>query len=351
MTPALAVMDELKGMHGIDIVFVGRKKALHHDTTSSFEYNEVTKRGVRFIDLPTGKLSRYLSLRGIIDIARIPIGIERATRIVRSEKPDRILSFGGYLALPVCIAGALFRIPVYTHEQTIVPGIANKIIARFAQNVFISFSDTKDSFPGRKVVFTGNPVRKQIFQPLKKPFAFARDRRLPVIYITGGSTGAHAVNILVEKILDKLLKRAVVIHQIGLSGDYGDFERLQRVHHPHYFPSAHFTTDEIGYVYGMADIVVCRAGANTVAELIALKKPAVLIPLPIAGGNEQFKHAQLLERAGVAKLFDQDKPVQTLLSYIDEVCTQKNTYRKNYDHLSNSDAREAAHRIVSVLLS
>ena len=157
LTPALALIDKLTDSGGgVDIVFVGRKYAVDSEQTLSLEYKEITKRNIRFLPLQTGRLTRMISFRSALGILRVPIGFIRAFLIVQKEHPKLIFSFGGYIALPIAISGWLMHIPVFTHEQTIAPGIANRIIAFFSQKIFYSFPDTKHLFPAAKAVFSGN---------------------------------------------------------------------------------------------------------------------------------------------------------------------------------------------------
>jgi len=227
LAPALAVIDEIESTHKeSEIIFVGRKYALDSEKTISLEYKEIEKRKIKFIPLQAGRLTRILSFKTVRNILRIPLGFVNGFFIIINNKPNVILSFGSYIALPIVFWGFFFRIPIYTHEQTINPGIANRIIGLFSKNIFIAFDEVKKYFNPNKIIFSGNPVRKSIFQAKDKMFNIKKDR--PVVYITGGSLGSHSINLHVKNILEKLLADYIIIHQVGDTKQYHDFEDLEK---------------------------------------------------------------------------------------------------------------------------
>ena len=151
--PALAIIDILKKDHPeIKIIFVGRKYNNAQERSESFEYQEIHKRLLQFINLEAGRVTRVVSMRSLLNILRIPIGFVHALFILTGQRPDAILTFGGYLSLPIAFIGCLFGIPVYIHEQTIHPGAANKIISHFAKKIFISFEQSTKYFPSNKII-------------------------------------------------------------------------------------------------------------------------------------------------------------------------------------------------------
>ena len=351
LTPALAIIDVLvqnKSQTFDKIIFVGRKYALDTEKTLSLEYREITKRRLEFIPLNAGRLTRILSARSIRNLVKVPIGFFNAWSILRKGKPDVILSFGGYLALPIALWSLFLRIPLYTHEQTISPGITNRIIGFFSKKIFLAFEESSPYFNRRKTIVTGNPVRKSIFFTDKKPFLCQKNKM--ALYITGGSLGSHSVNVHVSRILRNLLQTYIVIHQTGDTKEYNDYDKLlkQKLELPpdfqnRYFLAKHFFEDEIGYVYSLSDIVIGRSGANTFFELIALKKPAVLIPLPWSAHGEQKKHAELFKEKGIGEIFFQNGSSDTLLHIIHSMAKNLETYKKNFsnvDHLYNQYASE-----------
>lgn len=349
LAPALAVVEELKKTKpDAEVIFVGRKYALDSEKTISLEYKEVSKRKIPFVSLQAGRLTKVLSIKSIRSFIRIPLGFFNAFFIINKYRPDIILSFGGYLALPLVFWGYFFKSKIYTHEQTIKPGRANKIIGFYAKKVFIAFDESKKYFSQKKVVVTGNPIRETVLVIRKKPFEIKKDR--PVIYITGGSLGSHSINEHIKKILVRLLDKYIVIHQIGETKEYQDYEKLVELKNnlseeygKRYFPVKHFYEDEIGYIYSLTDLVVGRAGANTFFELIKLKKPAVFIPLPWSSGKEQQFHAEIFAKNHIGEIFHQIETSDKLLRIIGKMIENIEEYKKNFkllNHLYNKNASQ-----------
>ncbi len=357
-TPAMAVIERIEAINDkepVNIFFVGRKNALNTEKTLSLEYKEITSRNITFIHLETGRITRLLNLNAIKGFLKIPLGFLFAFRIVLTIRPDRILSFGGYIALPVVISGWLLGVPVYTHEQTISPGIANRIIGMFSKTVFYSFERSARFFSKKKRLYTGNPIRNAVKKIIAKPFEL--DEKKPVVYITGGSLGSHSINEHVLSILDDLLNDCTVIHQIGNVKEFSDYDRciakkklLSHTKQARYFPVKHLYQDELGYVYTHADIVVGRAGANTFFELIALQKPAVLIPLPWSAAQEQQKQAELFAGYKLGEVFEQKKPSSELLSLVRTMLKNKSSYELYFRKLPFEMKQDAAEVIAKKIL-
>lgn len=356
LAPALAIIEELRKVKkDIEIVFVGRKYALDSEKTISLEYREIEKLGIPFIPLSAGRLTRVMTFRSIRNFLRIPLGFFSAFFILREQRPDIILSFGSFLALPVAFWGYLFGIPVYSHEQTIKPGLANRLISYFSKIIFVAFSEARKYFDPSKTLVSGNPVRNAIFEIRTKPFEINKDR--PVIYVTGGSLGSHSINLHIQKILSDLLMEYIVIHQVGDTKEYGDFEKLQEVRAKlpqnlasNYYLRKHFLEDEIGYVYSLTDLCVGRSGANTFFELQALKIPALFIPLPWSAGREQQKHAEIFAREGVGEIFHQVESSGKLLRQIKSMIGNLDVYKKNFEKLDYFYKQNAAKFLVKTIL-
>jgi UDP-N-acetylglucosamine--N-acetylmuramyl-(pentapeptide) pyrophosphoryl-undecaprenol N-acetylglucosamine transferase len=263
-------------------------------------------------------------------------------------RPDVILSFGGYLAVPVVIAGWFLGIPSVTHEQTVVVGYANKVIARFAKRILISWKESAVYFPGNKTVLTGIPLRKAIFDV--KSTAFEARNSLPTIYITAGKTGAHIINEIIIKTLPELLKFCNVIHQSGDYSVFNDYDRLTEVYKRletknsesgTYFLRKFVLEDEIGEAFNKASLVVSRSGAHTVCELLALKKPALLIPIPWVSHNEQNENAKLLKKYGLAEILaEENLTPATFIVNVKKMLTDLKRYGLNAstDNLIHEDA-------------
>jgi len=352
-TPAVSLIAALQKKYktSVSIIFVGRKYQSEAEKTLSLEYKEIIKRNIQFIHLETGRLTRVFNAKTIISALHIPLGFLNAFGIMQKERPDLVFSFGGYIALPMVFWAYCFRIPVYTHEQTIHPGLANRIIGMFAKKIFVAFEESKEYFDERKVKVVGNPVRDSILKIIKKPFVITKDR--PVLYVTGGSLGSHSLNIHIFSLLPKLLKKYIVIHQIGDTKEYEDYEKARLLKktlpadlRKYYYPRKHFFENEVGYVYSVTDLVIGRAGANTFFELLVLKKPALFIPLPWAAYNEQHRHAEIFEKYGIGEIFHQSDTTVHLFSRIENMIENLDRYEKNFTSLQHLYKRNAADLIL-----
>lgn len=356
MAPAVALIEELRSRNkNIEVVFVGRKYSLDSEKTISLEFKEIENLGIPFIPLTAGRLTRVLTVKSIRNFLRIPLGFVNAFFIIKNQRPDIIFAFGGFLALPVAFWGYIFKIPVYSHEQTVNPGLSNKIISFFSRKIFVAFEEAAKHFKSQKVIVSGNPVRKAVFKVDLKPFEVRKDR--PVIYITGGSLGSHSINAHVKKIIKELLKDFIVIHQVGDTKEYHDFEDLAEIRNnlpeelsARYYVKKHFYMYEIGYIYSVTDMCVGRAGANTFFELMALKIPAIFIPLPWSAGREQQKHAELFAKAGLGEIFHQVETSDRLLRQIQSMAGNLIEYRKNFDKLEPYYKENAAKFLVDSII-
>jgi UDP-N-acetylglucosamine--N-acetylmuramyl-(pentapeptide) pyrophosphoryl-undecaprenol N-acetylglucosamine transferase len=303
---ALVIAENLV-KRGYQVFWLGHKYSMIGDKNPTAEFLEVSKRNIPFIDIKAGKFQKRY--RFFENLLRIPLGFFQSFLAVLKIKPKVIVSFGGYIALPVAFSGYLLGIPVFTHEQTAVSGKANSLISKIAKKIFVSFEESKSSFPEEKVVYSGLPLRKEIFEGSRKMFSNSKK----TIYITGGKQGAHFINEAVFKILPSLLLKFNIIHQCGSTTLFNDIEKAREIKEKlkgkteNYKVGEYFFIEEIGDIFKSADFVVSRAGAHTVYELLALEKPAILIPIPWASNDEQTKNARILVRNGLGKILSQEE--------------------------------------------
>ncbi len=332
LTPALAVISELQKKGGWEIYYLGRKYAMEGEKTPAAESQIIPQLGVSFMAFNPGRLQRRFTRYTIPSLLRIPFGFLRALTLLLQIRPQTILSFGGYVSVPVVIAGWLLRIPILTHEQTVVFGLASKINAFFANKVAVSFPESLKYFSKKKAVLTGNPIREEIFKIKKPAWSPILDSRFPMIYITGGSQGSHVINKAVNEIVTQLLEKYMVIHQTGAK-DYPSMlqtaDRISPELKSRYFIVSFINPSEIGWVFKEADLIVSRSGANTVSEIAALGKPALFIPLLGSYQDEQTKNAQMLVMAGTAEILPQEKlSGETLLGMISQMMADLEKYQK-----------------------
>ena len=315
VSPALAVIQAVQAL------------AAGADWTPKFQYvgsrhgveqGLVEAAGIPFKGVQSGKLRRAATVRGLLtlqnlsDALRVPIGIGQAIGEVRRFAPDVVLATGGYVSVPPVIAAGLLRRPVLIHEQTVQIGLANKIAARFASRIALTFEGAASELsPGlrSKTFVTGNPVRQAIFGGDKKHaverFGFdPAEDHLPTVYVTGGALGAKSINAVIESVLPELLQSCRVIHQCGRS----DGERFASVRAN--LPLSlqrrcwvvPFVGNEIADIFALCNLIVGRSGAGTVTEAAALGKPALFIPLVPTGGDEQTRNARRSADAGAAMI-------------------------------------------------
>jgi UDP-N-acetylglucosamine--N-acetylmuramyl-(pentapeptide) pyrophosphoryl-undecaprenol N-acetylglucosamine transferase len=302
VVPALAVVEELRRQNAaVELLWIGSHGGVERETAE--------RELIPFRSVATGKFRRYLALKTIPDAFRIPFGSLQAWRILRQFRPDVIFSTGGFVSTPSVVAGTRMA-PVLGHEQTASLGLATRINMRFVDVLALSFEQCRAHTNGVdcRVIVTGNPVRRSLDDGSRGRglalFGFSGE--MPVAYITGGLCGASPLNHRVEQLLPGLLEHCQILHQTGSGSDNPDFERLSALQAslPSRLRSNYQVRERLGKeiadVYAMADLVVGRAGAGTVAELAYLGKPSILIPLPGSGGGEQMRNAALLASTGAA---------------------------------------------------
>jgi UDP-N-acetylglucosamine--N-acetylmuramyl-(pentapeptide) pyrophosphoryl-undecaprenol N-acetylglucosamine transferase len=286
--PGLAVAREFQRRDSMtEILFVGTERGI--------EARVLPREGFRLETIPV----RGLKGRGIRGLAEgiwgIPAALLRSLSIIRKFRPDVVIGLGGYASGPLLLAAKLHRLHCAIMEQNLRPGFTNKLLARFVDRVFTSYGESMAYFPGAKIVATGNPVRWRQLPEVKKSEKF-------VLFVFGGSAGAHRINLVVIDALARLTDLAAeleVIHQTGAA----DFAATQVAYASLAFAAAvHPFIEKMDEAYARADLVVCRAGATTVAELTAFGKAAVLVPYPYAIYDHQRWNAQALRDRGAAEM-------------------------------------------------
>lgn len=288
VTPAVALAQAIREkIHNARIIYAGRRA----DATEplSIERAEIERVGGHFRTMTSGKLHRFFTVSQLLEFAKLPIGVIQAFRLLLGEKPNVVVSFGGYLAIPIVVGSRLLRIPIVLHEQTAAWGLSNRICRRWADAVAVSWPH----LVGPGIVLTGNPLPKEIISAGKS----APLKNKEILYITEGSQASKVISQAVRKIMSRLLLRFEVYHQTKYPADQVDSERY---HSKRWFP-----TPRHAKILRSASIAISRAGANTVTYHAYFGIPSVLIPLPHAGGNEQMKNAQLLADTGLARILPQ----------------------------------------------
>ncbi len=283
VVPALTLISAIQSKLNINIFYVGGVK--------SVEKNLVTSAGINYHAIQTGKLRRYFSLENMFDFFRFAFGILQSFfYLLRFKKKETLIfSTGGFVGLPLVIAGGILGFKIYIHEQTSRVGLANKIASKFASKVFISFEESKKFFPPDKTIMTGYPLKESCFTGKDNGFTFegknlgSIDR--PILLITGGGNGAKLLNNLIMNNLHEIKDDYFIIHQVG-EKFLPEYKKLKS---EYYFPVAFL--DNLVELMKHAKVIISRAGAGTVMELMALKKKSIFVPLKIAQKNEQYHNA------------------------------------------------------------
>ncbi|MCX6724811.1 MAG: UDP-N-acetylglucosamine--N-acetylmuramyl-(pentapeptide) pyrophosphoryl-undecaprenol N-acetylglucosamine transferase [Candidatus Shapirobacteria bacterium] len=358
LTPALAVIEELQKRGNWEIFYIGRKYSAEGDKTPSLESMVAQEKGICFIPINFGRLQHKFTRYTIQAFLRIPWGFILSFYHLARVKPDIILSFGSYVGVPVVISGWLLGIPIVIHEQTTVVGLGNKINSFFAKKICVSWPENLTSFPKGKTILTGNPLRSDIFKTDTKILSTLKfSKGKPLILVTGGNQGSHRINVAIEGALEKLLTKYNLFHQTGHLAGFGDFERLEDKKNKlssnlkaSYHLKKYVTGEEWGTLLCRADLVISRAGINTIAELIALGKPQLLIPIPWLPGDEQTKNAQMVKKIGLAEVLSQDDlNPQSLFKKIGLMMSKIDVYRQNKNKAEKLIIKNATQKIVDEL--
>jgi len=293
VTPHFALVPGLKD-EGYEIHYIGTENGIEHGLIAGSP-------DIAYHAIKSGKLRRYFSARNFTDPFRVLMGVWQSMRLMRALKPDVCFSKGGFVSVPVIIASWLFRVPIVCHESDITPGLANRIGTAFASRVAATFPECAQRL-GQKAVFTGTPIRSEIFRGCREEglvmAGFAGQK--PVLLITGGSQGAQSVNQCLRQALPDLLPRLDVLHLCGKGNLEASLEGLEG------YCQKEFLGAELPDALAAADIVLSRAGSNTLSELLHLRKPMLLVPYPLeASRGDQVLNAEYFQRHGIAHVLPQ----------------------------------------------
>ena len=327
VTPNIALLPRLKELN-YDIHYIGSYNGIEKELIEQF--------GIPYHGISTGKLRRYFSVQNFTDPFRVIKGLGEAKKLVKILHPDVIFSKGGFVSVPVVLAGKSRHVPTIIHESDMTPGLANKIAMRSATKICCNFPETVQYLPQQKAVLTGSPIRKELLQGNKLAGLnlchFNTEK--PVILVVGGSTGAVKVNNAVRAILPELLKDFQVVHLCGKGKTDKSFENKEG------YVQFEYISKEMRDLFAMSDIVISRAGANAICELLALKKPNLLIPLSAnASRGDQILNANSFKKHGYsAVLMEEDITPETLLAAVRDLYQKRMTYVNNMALSEQNDA-------------
>lgn len=293
LTPAIELIRQLKTDTKIDwqIHYIGRQYNSSVDTTTSIESQIIPKIGIKFHSLNCGKLDRRWLPNTLKGLPQTVKSYFQAINLIKKIKPNIVVSFGGYISVPVVIASSIKKIPSITHEQTLTNSLTTKINSLFVNKVALSFDnpEQKSQLPKNKIVITGNLLRHELFFPKKSPIGDQLQKiKPPIIFITAGNQGSHTINLLIKEVLPQL-KDYFIIHQTGKT-DFSDFKKLE-TDFSNYQAFDYLESNDISHIFHHSDLIISRSGANTSQEIVALNKKSILIPLKVSQQNEQMLNA------------------------------------------------------------
>lgn len=335
VTPNIALLPRLKEL-GYDIQYIGSYTGIEKELIEPF--------GIPYHGISSGKLRRYFSVQNFTDPFRVLKGFREAHKLIRQLKPDVIFSKGGFVSVPVVLVGKRCKVPVIIHESDMTPGLANKIAIPSAAKVCCNFPETLKSLPEGKAVLTGSPIRQELLSGNKIAAMdmchFTSDK--PVILVIGGSLGAVAVNNAVREALPELLKDFQIIH---LCGKGKMDESLKDVEG---YCQFEYIKNELCNLFALADIVISRAGANAICELLALHKPNLLIPLSAnASRGDQILNARSFERQGFSLVLEEEQLTkETLLAAVKNLYENRTTF---INSMKNSGQQDSIGTIIKLI--
>lgn len=324
-----------------NIALLPRLKDLDYEVFYMGSYDGIEKKLIEDFDIPyygiaTGKFRRYFDPKNFSDPFRVVKGMREARKYLKEIKPDVLFSKGGFVSVPVVRAASSLGIPCIIHESDMTPGLANKLCIPVVKKVCCNFPETLEMLPAKKAVLTGSPIRQELSQGDKKAAyeLCGFDSSKPVIMVVGGSLGSAAINQAVRDILPDLLKDFQVVHLCGkekvdnlllTTKGYKQFE---------------YVRSEMKDIFAMADIVISRAGANAISELLSLKKPNILIPLPASSSRgDQIMNAKSFESQGFSIVIDEDDLTKKLLlEKVQELYFNRASYIKAMGQSSQRDS-------------
>jgi UDP-N-acetylglucosamine--N-acetylmuramyl-(pentapeptide) pyrophosphoryl-undecaprenol N-acetylglucosamine transferase len=339
VTPNLALAPLLAD-EGFEVYYIGAK--------NSMEQSLALSAGLPYRAISSGKLRRYFDLKNFTDMFRAAKGVGDALAVLRELKPVAVFSKGGFVAVPVVVAARMLKIKTIIHESDITPGLANKIAVPFADRVCVNFPETLRRLPGQKVAsgkasLTGSPIRAELYTgdvKLARQICAFKDQK-PVLLVMGGSQGAVRINNCLRGALADILRRYNVIHLCG-KGNLANQE-------PRGYRQFEYVSPELPHLLAFADIVISRAGANSIAELLALRKPNILIPLSRqASRGDQILNAQSFEKQGYSMvLHEEDLTVESLSRAVNELYQKRGAFVKTMSQCKSADGTKEVLRIIN----
>lgn len=338
VTPNLALIPRLREL-GYEVEYIG--------TIDGIERKIIEGNNIRYHIISSGKLRRYFDIKNFTDPFKVIKGIWQAYDTIKKQKPNIVFSKGGFVAVPVVIGAYFNKIPVIAHESDITPGLANKLSVPYCTKVCVTFPESLKKLNKNKAVLTGTPIRKELLEGSRikglKYCNFSDDK--PVLFIMGGSLGAKAINDSIRKSLDKFLSNFNIIHICGK----GNIEEAH--YNKKNYRQFEYVNDELPHLMAAADIVVSRAGANSIFEFLALRKPNLLIPLSAKSSRgDQILNAASFEKSGYSLVLQEEEVNEnSLLDSINELYNNRDNFIANMSNSKTGNGVEAIVKLIEQL--
>lgn len=335
VTPNIALMPKLREL-GYEIQYIG--------TASGIEKKLIEEEHIKYHAISSGKLRRYFDVKNFTDPFKVVKGVFEAKSIIKKEKPDIVFSKGGFVSVPVVLGAYFNKVPVIIHESDMTPGLANKISMPYATKICVTFKEAMEHINKKKAVLTGSPIREELFNGNKergKKFCGFKDEK-PVILVTGGSLGSRVVNECVRESLKDLLKDYNVVHLCGKGNLDRNYTKVDG------YVQFEYIKEELPDLMKLADIVISRAGANTIFELLTLKKPNILIPLSAkASRGDQILNANSFKKAGYSVVINEEN--LNALKLVEKVKMLQADRKKFVENMGNSKQRDSLNNIIKLI--
>ena len=337
VTPNLALVPSLQE-EGFEIKYIGSKDGIEKEI--------ITSNNIPYYGISSGKLRRYFDIKNFTDPFKVIKGIHEARKILSKEKPDVIFSKGGFVTVPVVIAASMKKIPVIAHESDITPGLANKLASPFCDKLCVTFRESLQFVKNNKGVLTGSPIRKEILSGSKAKgkeiCGFKNDK--DIILIMGGSLGSKVINDNIRKNIDNILKYNNIIHICGKGNVDESLKKLDG------YKQFEYVSDELKHLMQSADYIISRAGANSIFEFLALKKPTLLIPLSKnASRGDQILNANSFKKEGFSLVMQEEELQEKgILEGIKMLKESKQDLVKN---MNESKLNDGVKEIINVIKS
>ena len=334
VSPNIALLPYLKEA-GYEVTYIGSKNGIEKNLIADF--------GLPYVGISTGKLRRYFDVKNFTDPFRVINGFREARKFLKKYKPDVVFSKGGFVSVPVVRAAGSLHIPCVIHESDMTPGLANKLCFHAAKKICCNFPETLEMLPAGKAVLTGTPIRGELFTgDREKGLAicgFSDDK--PVLMVMGGSQGAVSVNNAVRGNLDELLKRFQVVHLCGKGHLDASLEKTEG------YRQFEYVKEDLKHLFAAADLLISRAGANAICEILALGKPSLLIPLPTKGSRgDQILNARSFAEQGFSEVLEDELAGAMLVDAVNNLYDNRDKY---IDAIKASHQTDAIPIIMSLI--